>query len=62
MTTRSKAAQKATERGKLSLNKLTLRDLTVPGAGPRGGWLRPPITWSCPQPPPSSSNCPKQVL
>ena len=62
MTTRSKAAQKAMERGKLSLNKLTLRDLTVPGPGPRGGWVRPPITWSCPQPPPSSSNCPKKVL
>jgi len=62
MTSRSKASFKAQGRGKLSLTKLTLRDLTVSGAGPRGGWIRPPISWSCPQPPPSSSNCPKKVL
>ena len=24
-----------------------------------GGWLRPPISWSCPQPAPSSAQCPK---
>jgi len=50
MTTRSKAAQKAMERGKLSLNKLTLRDLTVPGAGPKGGRIRW-TTDGCPPPP-----------
>lgn len=48
---------------KLSVNKQTLRVL----AGNElelvdGGWIRPPITWSCPQPPPSSSNCPKQTV
>jgi len=62
MTSRSKASFKAQGRGKLSLTKLTLRDLTVPGAGPRGGWIRPPISWSCPQPQPSTSNCPKTSL
>jgi hypothetical protein len=62
MTTRNKSSLKAEGKGKLSLSKLTLRDLTVPDAGPRGGWLRPPISWSCPQPPPSSSNCPKKFL
>ncbi|HSR97435.1 MAG TPA: hypothetical protein VLM79_10315 [Kofleriaceae bacterium] len=27
----------------------------------QGGWIRPPITWSCPQPSASSSNCPKTM-
>jgi len=43
---------------KLTVTKQTIRvlgDLT----GIHGGWIRPPITWSCPQPAPSSSNCPK---
>ena len=45
---------------KLNVNKQTLRvlgsdDLAVIG----GGWIRPPITWSCPQPSASSANCPK---
>ncbi len=62
MTTRSRTSLKAQAREKLTLGKITLRDLTVPGAGPKGGWVRPPITWSCPQPPPSSSNCPKKFL
>ncbi len=45
---------------KLALKKETLRQLT-PGELKlaAGGWIRPPITWSCPQPAPSSSNCPK---
>ena len=47
---------------KLTLRKETLRQLT-PGELKlaAGGWIRPPITWSCPQPPPSSSNCPKDL-
>jgi hypothetical protein len=45
---------------KLTVNRQTIRvlggeDLTVVA----GGWIRPPISWSCPQPAPSSSNCPK---
>ena len=48
---------------RLALNKETIRDLTESEADQvEGGWIRPPITWSCPQPPPSSSNCPKDVL
>ena len=45
---------------KLVLKRETLRQLT-PGELKlaAGGWIRPPISWSCPQPPPSSSNCPK---
>lgn len=47
---------------KLSVNKQSIRVL----AGEEliqvdGGWIRPPLTWSCPQPPPSSSNCPKTI-
>lgn len=48
---------------KLTVNKQTIRVLggqDLEGVG--GGWIRPPITWSCPQPPPSSSNCPKQEI
>src|SRR6185503_3598305 len=45
---------------KLSMNKQTLRVLVGDElADVAGGWLRPPISWSCPQPAPSSSNCPK---
>lgn len=45
---------------KLVLKKETLRQLTASELKQAaGGWIRPPITWSCPQPPPSSSNCPK---
>ncbi|HZJ65558.1 MAG TPA: hypothetical protein VFD36_18745 [Kofleriaceae bacterium] len=47
---------------KLSVNKQTLRVLGGDElTGVAGGWIRPPITWSCPQPPPSSSNCPKTM-
>lgn len=47
---------------KLSVNKQTLRVLVGDElSGVAGGWLRPPISWSCPQPPPSSSNCPKTM-
>ena len=50
MTTRNKASLKSEGRRKLILGKLTLRDLTVPGAGPKGGWtVRQPITRSCTQ-------------
>ncbi len=41
---------------KLHLNKQQIRVL-VPGelGEAAGGWVRPPITWSCPQP--SASEC-----
>jgi hypothetical protein len=36
---------------KLSLNKTTIRVLAGDDlAQAAGGWIRPPITWSCPQP------------
>jgi hypothetical protein len=45
---------------RLDLNKQTIRVLASDDlAEVGGGWIRPPITWSCPQPPPPSSNCPK---
>jgi hypothetical protein len=45
---------------RLAIHKQTIRVLTSDTlAHIDGGWLRPPISWSCPQPPPSSSNCPK---
>ncbi len=45
---------------KLVLKKETLRQLTASELKlAAGGWIRPPLSWSCPQPPPSSSNCPK---
>ena len=45
---------------KLSVNKQTLRVLGGDDLEAAvGGWIRPLITVSCPQPPPSSSNCPK---
>jgi hypothetical protein len=45
---------------KLSVNKQTIRALAADDlALAAGGWIRPPITWSCPQPLLSSANCPK---
>jgi hypothetical protein len=45
---------------KLVLKKETLRQLTPSELKlAAGGWIRPPITWSCPQLAASSSNCPK---
>ena len=36
---------------KLDLNKQMIRVLSAPElAEAAGGWIRPPITWSCPQP------------
>jgi hypothetical protein len=47
---------------KLRLHKQQVRVLVAEDlAQANGGWIRPPITWSCPQPPPSSSNCPKTM-
>ena len=47
---------------KLALKKETLRQLTPSELKlAAGGWIRPPISWSCPQPGPSSSNCPKDA-
>lgn len=47
---------------KLVVNMQTIRTLgTEELADAVGGWIRPPISWSCPQPPPSSSNCPKTM-
>jgi hypothetical protein len=35
----------------LRLDKETVQDLTETEADQvRGGWIRPPITWTCPQP------------
>jgi hypothetical protein len=37
----------------LELNKETVQDLDVDPKtqeNVKGGWIRPPITWSCPQP------------
>ena len=44
---------------KLVLGKETLRQLT-PGELKQvaGGWIRPPLTWSCPQPS-MSGGCPQ---
>ncbi len=47
---------------KLSLSTQSLRVLGEGELGDgAGGWFRPPITVSCPQPPPPTSNCPKTV-
>jgi hypothetical protein len=36
---------------KLVVNKQTIRVLSADTlANAAGGWIRPPITWSCPQP------------
>jgi hypothetical protein len=46
-------------RQKLVLRKETLRQLTpVELKQVAGGWMRPPMTWSCPQPS-ASACCPK---
>ena len=42
-----------TRGSKLTVEKETLRDLPASGRAARaikGGWIRPPISWSCPQP------------
>jgi hypothetical protein len=40
----------------MELNRETVADLTESQAEQgRGGWIRPPITWTCPQP--SQSAC-----
>ncbi|MGH9884706.1 MAG: hypothetical protein ACREBE_04220 [bacterium] len=47
---------------KLNVTKQTIRMLGGEDlVEAHGGWIRPPITWSCPQPAPSSSNCPKTM-
>jgi hypothetical protein len=52
MTTRMRpeADRSAKRNERLVLGKKTLKDLNTQGKGPGGGWLRPPITVSCPQP------------
>jgi len=52
MTTRMhpETDQNAKRNKRLILGKKTLKDLNTRGKGPDGGWIRPPITWSCPQP------------
>jgi len=37
--------------GKLELNKETVKDLPANDMkNVKGGWIRPPISWTCPQP------------
>jgi len=44
---------------KLQLNKQTLRVVGLDElAQAAGGWIRPPLSWSCPQPS-ASGCCPK---
>ena len=46
---------------KLRLHKQQVRVLVAEDlAQANGGWIRPPITWSCPQPS-ASGCCPKTV-
>lgn len=51
---------------KKAIKKLQLRKQTVRAVGfdelteVAGGWLRPPLSWSCPQPS-QSACCPKTV-
>jgi hypothetical protein len=46
---------------KLAIHKQTVRTLaTSELAEAAGGWIRPPISWSCPQP--GSGGCPKDVI
>jgi len=48
---------------KLVVSKQTIRVLSSGTLdGVVGGWIRPPISWSCPQPVASSSNCPKEMM
>jgi hypothetical protein len=51
MNTASHDHQEQVQPRKLVLKKETLRQLT-PGELKlaAGGWIRPPISWSCPQP------------
>jgi len=43
---------------KLVVNRQTIRALaTGELAAVGGGWIRPPISWSCPQPSLSTSSC-----
>lgn len=51
MTARKKSGGTKAAKGKrLSLSKRTLRDLPVGNEGPKGAWIRRPISWTCPQP------------
>jgi len=62
MTARKKEGTLTAGKGNaLTVRKRTLRDLTAGGHGPKGGWIRPPISWSCPQPSPSGANCNKAM-
>jgi hypothetical protein len=61
MTARKKAGTPPTgQQKRLTVRKQTLKDLSA-GDGPMGGWIRPPISWGCPQPAPASMNCTKTV-
>jgi len=47
---------------KLTVNKQTIRVLSADGLeGVLGGWIRPPITWSCPQPGHLAANSPTEI-
>jgi hypothetical protein len=47
---------------KLVLKRETLRQLTPSELKlAAGGWIRPPISWSCPQPAVSSATCVAQI-
>jgi hypothetical protein len=53
MVTKNKAGQETARAkvGKLKVNKETVKDLNAKELKKiKGGWIRPPITWSCPQP------------
>ena len=53
MVTKSKAGKESSriKVGKLKVNKETVKDLTTAELKQvKGGWIRPPITWTCPQP------------
>jgi len=53
------AAMKKLAPKKLALSTQSIRVLVDRDlAGVAGGWVRPPITWSCPQPS-ASECCPK---
>jgi hypothetical protein len=47
---------------KLVVNGQVLRVLTIDAlADVAGGWIRPPISWSCPQPLVPSASCPQTL-
>jgi hypothetical protein len=51
MTPRKKNPSEAGRKRKaLTVGKRTLKDLQGTGEGPKAGWIRPPISWGCPQP------------